>query len=80
MKTPVVTKLAWSTASFSEFTPTMPMELSALGEHLNGCQGTHQRWLALHCATDAVHGFVATRFVTTLVILALLIGAGLAVL
>jgi hypothetical protein len=29
---------------------------------------------ALHCVADAMHGFVAARFVTTLVVLALLVG------
>lgn len=50
------------------------MELSALGEHLDLCRGAHGRLFALQCAAHAVQGFVAARFVTTLMVLALLIG------
>jgi hypothetical protein len=30
----------------------------------------------LHCVADAMHGFVAARFITTLVVFALLMGLG----
>jgi hypothetical protein len=71
---------AWSTASFSDTTDTSPMELSALGDHLNLCQVAHRRLFSLHCAAETMHGFVATRFVTTLVVIALLLtGVGLLV-
>lgn len=68
---------AWSTASFTEAATASPMDMSALHEHLKGCNGAHQRWMALNCAADAFHGFVTTRFVTTMAIVALLVGVGL---
>jgi hypothetical protein len=34
---------------------------------------------ALHCAAETMHGFVATRFVTTLVAIAFLIGTAVLV-
>lgn len=74
MNTKVITRPSWSTASFGDSPGTSPMELSALGEHLDSCRGSHGRLFALQCAAHAVHGFVAARFVTTLVVLALLIG------
>jgi hypothetical protein len=67
-------KLPWSTASFGDAADTSPMELSALGEHLDSCKRLHGRWFALECAVERMHGFVVARFVTTLVVAALLIG------
>ena len=66
----------WSTASFGDTVETTPMELSALGEHLNRCLGSRGRFFALGCVAETMNGFVAPRFVTTLVVAALLIGAG----
>ena len=64
----VIPPPSWSTTSFVGPADTSPMELSALGEHLNRCQGSRGRLFALRCAADAVHGFAVTRFVTTLVV------------
>jgi hypothetical protein len=64
----------WSTASFGDAADTSPLELAALGSHLSLCQGTRGRLFALRCVADSTRGFVAARFVTTLAILALLIG------
>ena len=63
----------WTTASIPGATDTSPMELSALGAHVSRCNGCRGRWFALRCAADAVHGFVAPRFVTTLFIAAAVI-------
>ncbi len=60
---------SWSTASFGEPADTSPMELSALGEHLDRCQGSRGRLFGLQCAAEATHGFVVGRLVTTLVVL-----------
>ena len=68
----------WSTSSFADDAGSLPMELSALGEHLAHCQALTSRFYALRCAADAVHRFVAPRFVTTLVVATLLIGGSLA--
>jgi hypothetical protein len=64
----------WSTTCYDDSSETSPMELSALGEHLTVCKGAHSRLFSLQCAAETMHGFVVTRFVTTLVIVALLIG------
>ena len=74
MSTHVVTPAFWSTASFGDTADTSPMELSALGEHLDLCKGSRGRLFALQCAAETLNGFVAARFVTTLVMVALLIG------
>jgi hypothetical protein len=68
----------WSTASFEDTGDSLPMELRALGRHTEGCRGG--RWFALHSSAERIHRFVASRFVTTLVALTLLIGAALLVL
>jgi hypothetical protein len=51
------------------------MELSALGDHLTHCKGKHERWFALRCVAESMDGFVSSRFVTTLMVVVILIGA-----
>lgn len=65
----------WSTSAFGTSAETTPMELSALGDHLNLCQSPHARWLAMHSVAERVHGFAASRFMTTLALAALLLAA-----
>ena len=62
----VVAAPRWKTASIADASATAPMELSELGAHISRCNGCRGRWFALRCAADAVHDFVAPRFVTTL--------------
>ena len=66
----------WTTAAFSEPADTSPMELDALGQHYDHCQVKRGRWFSLQCMVEALHGSVAPRFVTTLVVATLLIGVG----
>ncbi len=81
MTTQTLSHPLWSTASFGSDAATSPMELSALGDHFARCQGARGRMFALRCAAEATHGFVASRFVTTLVItVALIAGVAFAVL
>jgi len=66
----------WTTASIADAADTAPMELRELGAHVSRCNGLRGRWFNLRCATDAVHDFVAPRFVTTLLIASAVIGLG----
>lgn len=75
MHTQVIVTPSWSTASFGDAAHTLPVELSALGEHLDLCRRSRGRLFALHCVAQRMHGFVVARIVTTLVVLALLMGA-----
>ncbi|SDP46958.1 hypothetical protein SAMN05216303_104382 [Rhodoferax sp. OV413] len=68
---------SWSTSSFGDATGTSPMELAALSDHLSLCQGANGRLTYLQYAGEILHRFVATRFVTTLALATLVIGAGL---
>ena len=65
----------WSTSTYSNSADTSPMELSALGEHMDHCKGTHGRLFTLHCVAETLNRFLSSRLVTTLVVAALLIGA-----
>ena len=67
---------SWSTASFGDSADTSPTELLALRSHLGLCRPLGGRLSALRCGADRLHGFMARRFVTTLMLLALLIGLG----
>lgn len=60
----------WSTAAFGHAADTSPMELSALGDHLDRCQGQRGRLFTLHCLAETTHGAIAARFVTTLAVIA----------
>jgi hypothetical protein len=64
---------SWNTASSDQRPDTSPMELSALGDHLDLCKASQGRLFALQRAADALHGFTGGHFVTTLVVIALLI-------
>jgi hypothetical protein len=72
MKTNSIITKCWSTASFGEAADTSPMELSALGKHLDLCRGARDRLFPLQYIAQSMHGFVAARFVTTLVLVVLL--------
>lgn len=63
----------WSTSSFGESADTSALELSALGAHLALCRGMSGRLFPLQCLGEAMHGFVAPRLVTTLVVVAALL-------
>lgn len=63
----------WSTAADGEAVDTSPMELSALGEHLQICRSTRGRLMALSHAAETMHVFAATRLITTLVLVSVLI-------
>jgi hypothetical protein len=77
MNTKTLAGPCWTTSSFGDAPDPSPTELSALGEHLDVCRRLSGRLFALRCDAQALHGFVAARFVTTLVAVALLLaGAG----
>ena len=66
----------WATSSLDAAADTSPMELSALGAHVDRCNGSRGRWFGLQCAADALVGFLAPRLVTTLVVVILVFGVG----
>lgn len=66
----------WHTASHSDAAKSSGTDLLLLGEHLNACPQLHRHLLTLHRVAESVHGFVATRFVTTLVVMIVLFGFG----
>ena len=70
------TRYAWCTASNSDSAKSTRADLAALGEHLNACPQLHRHLLTLQGATEVMNGFVATRFVSTLLVFALVIGLG----
>ena len=69
MNTNDIVTPSWSTASFGDTADTSPMELSVLGEHLDLCKGSQGRLFTLQCIAETMKGFVAARFVTTLVLI-----------
>lgn len=80
MTTNILAVPRWSTSSFSDAATPSPTELASLGEHFTTCNGCNGRLMALQHGMMAVHGFAASRFVTTLALAALLIGISVLVL
>jgi hypothetical protein len=68
---------SWSTASNGLGADTLPGELEALGEHLGSCQSKHRHLLSLHCAAQKMGGFLAGRFVTTVVFVIVFLGVNI---
>jgi hypothetical protein len=66
----------WATASFGDAADTSPMELRDLADHMQHCGHANGRLFNARCAADWVHGLMAPRLVTTLVVLGLLTTAG----
>ncbi|MEO7128791.1 MAG: hypothetical protein ABI040_08015 [Rhodoferax sp.] len=66
----------WSTSSFGDVPSTSPMELSALGTHLEQCNGARGHTFPLRCAAQAINRWVALRLLTTSVVVVMLIGVG----
>lgn len=62
----------WLTACNDHPTDMSAVDLTTLGEHLGTCRAAPGRLFALRGVAQALHGFVATRFVTTLVFVAIL--------
>ena len=76
MNVPLIAVPCWSTASFGDTADASPMELSDLGEHLDLCKALSGRLFGMKCFAELTHTFVASRFVTTLVVVSVLIGVG----
>ncbi len=75
MNTPIHFRPRWSTASFGASAGTSPLELAALEAHLTLCQGNHARLQTMQRMAHKLHGFIAARLVTTLLLLTLLMVA-----
>ena len=65
----------WSTSSFGDAADTQPGEVTALRRHMDMCLGLRGRLFSLHCLAETLNTHLASRFVTTLVVVTLLIGA-----
>lgn len=72
--TPPPPRRPWATASIADAADTSPMELSALGDHVDHCNGSRSRWFTVQCAADRLLGFMAPRFVTTVVLVVIVFG------
>lgn len=71
---PSVFTTNWRTASVASGADALTRELSALGQHLNVCKQSSGPLFKLRIGAEAMHGFLAARFVTTLLMIAVVIG------
>lgn len=71
---------SWSTSALSfkvdalSNVANVANDASILCQHLDHCKVTNKRLFAMHCAAEAMHGFVMGRFITTLAVVFVLIG------
>ena len=63
----------WNTASSGTFPDTSPGELTALGVHASACEKQRGRLFTARCALDTLGTLMATRFWTTMLVVALLV-------
>ena len=64
----------WRTASLADSSGLATGDTSALGDHLDVCRRCSGTFLAIQRSAELVHGFFTSRFVTTLVLIAVVIG------
>ena len=67
----------WSTSSCGQTAETTPMELAELCQHKLQCTAASGRLVGLKCSALRMRSLVSGRLMTTLTLLAGLIGAGL---
>ena len=72
MNTDPIDQARWRTSSFASPPETSPAELAELGEHLRLCQQRRGTLFKAGDAADMLNGFLAPRFVSTLVIVVVL--------
>jgi hypothetical protein len=65
----------WSTSSFGSAADISPLDSLDLSEHLHRCRRSRGALFAALCLADTVCKFLAPRLVTTLAVLALVVGA-----
>jgi hypothetical protein len=63
----------WSTTANNQRVDSFLIDSSVLREHLHHCRKPYGRFYTVVCAADAMHGFVVSRFVTTIFVIAALI-------
>ena len=72
MKQDPIDQARWRTAAFASPPDTTPAELAELGEHLRLCQQRRGKFFVAANAANVLNGFLAPRFVSTLLVVAVL--------
>lgn len=67
----------WDTSSFGHPTDAAPLQRSALGDHLVHCSAQRGRLRRLENGAGELRRLVAGRFVTSAVLLTLIVGVSL---
>lgn len=74
MSTHSMPTTTWHTASFADHLEPTSVDTSALGAHLDVCKRCSGSWFKLQRGAELVDGFFAGRFITTLALIAMVIG------
>jgi hypothetical protein len=65
----------WNTSASGVAPAPSAGELALLCEHLQGCRSPGGPLLAWRCRAETAHRFMAARFVTTVLLVVLILGA-----
>ena len=76
MRTQSMPSATWRTAPFADSSDATAVETSLLREHLSDCKRCSGSLFPLQRGAEVMHGFFAGRFVTTLALIAIIIGLG----
>jgi hypothetical protein len=63
---------SWSTSSYGGLPTVSQPEEATSRVNVEMCSGSWSRFSTLQCVAEATHGFIAARFVTTLVVVMLI--------
>jgi hypothetical protein len=66
----------WTTSCFDDALRESAHEFRTLGRHLQSCRAVQGRLFGLRCAAEALDGFLASRFVTTVALATLFVVLG----
>ncbi|MDP2065814.1 MAG: hypothetical protein Q8K38_07580 [Burkholderiaceae bacterium] len=64
----------WDTSSFGHPADISPLERSALGDHLSQCGAMRGPLQVVQTGADGLHGLLAGRVVTSMLLILLLVG------
>ena len=67
---------SWPTSTLPGGADASTTELQALGRHVERCNGLRGPMFDLQCAADSLKGFLAPRFVTSLMLGAVAVWVG----
>jgi len=74
MKTNIITPPCWNTTASGGNSHRPQLDVTNLHAHFVSCRSSRQPLFVLYCLAETLHGFVTAHVITTLLVVALLMG------